>query len=175
MMKYLGELETYLGDLEDFIDFYDLPQAWFGAPDHVAVKCADAADYETTIASYESEAAQMTYIVMDGRRLATVKLARSLAIASFGDVSWLEVMEPRPEKVGKDVVGLEHAEFTFTDFAAVRDVLRDRNIKYEDQSNPSHAWINIVITEKGQELKVNDKPLSTIVEHELELGQAKLL
>lgn len=174
-MKYLGELEAYLGDLEDFIDYYDLPEEWFGAPDHIAVKCVDADDYEATIASYEPQAEQMTYVVMDGRRLATVKLARSLAIASFGDVSWVEVMEPRPEKVGKDVVGLEHAEFTFTDFVAVRDTLNDRNIKYEDQSNPGHTWINIVLNEKGQELKVNDRPLSAIVEHELELGQAKLL
>lgn len=175
MMRFESELEAYGEELEEFIDMFWLPQGWFGAPDHVAIKCADRSDFERTIRTFEDDAEQISAIDMDGRTLAAVRLASSVAVGSLGDVSWVEVMEPRPEKVGKDVVGLEHMEFTFPDFGLVRDLLSERNIPYEMQSNPSHRWINIVLNELRQELKLNDKPLSEIVEEELASGESYLL
>lgn len=175
MMRFESELEAYGEELEEFIDMFWLPQGWFGAPDHVAIKCADRSDFERTIRTFEDDAEQISAIDMDGRTLAAVRLASSVAVGSLGDVSWIEVMEPRPEKVGKDVVGLEHMEFTFPDFGLVRDLLSERNIPHEMQSNPSHRWINIVLNELRQELKLNDKPLSEIVEEELASGESYLL
>lgn len=175
MMRFESELEAYGEELEEFIDMFWLPPGWFGAPDHVAIKCADRSDFERTIRTFEDDAEQISAIDMNGRTLAAVRLASSIAVASLGDISWVEVMEPRPEKVGKDVVGLEHMEFTFPDFGLVRDLLSERNIPYEMQSNPSHTWINIVLNELRQELKLNDKPLSEIVEEELASGESYLL
>lgn len=174
-MRFESELEAYGEELEEFIDMFWLPPGWFGEPDHVAIKCADRSDFESTLETFEDEAEEMSAVDMDGRTLAAVRLASSIAVASLGDVKWVEVMEPRPEKVGKDLVGLEHMEFTFPDFAAVRDLLGERNIAYEVQSNPGHAWVNIVLNERGQELKLNNKPLSAVIEEELASGDAYLL
>ena len=169
------QLDGYATQLEEFIDIYWLPQDWFAKPDHVAIKCADRTDFEDTVKELEEDAEQISCIDMDGRSLAAVKITGSIAVASFGEICWIEVMEPRPEKVGDDYYGLEHMEFTYPDFSLVRDILGERNIRYEMQSNPGHAWVNIVLNDEGQELKINDKPLSEVVTEELESGEAYLL
>ncbi len=112
---------------------------------------------------------------MGERRLAALNLISDLPIASLGNISWVEVMEPRPEKLGKDVIGLEHMEFYYPDFDEVREVLQANDISFVEESNPGHQWINIVISDQGQELKLNNRPLAVIVEEEIENGVAHLL
>ena len=171
MSELTPGLEKYLEELEDFVDRYSLPAEWFEVPDHVAVKCADAADYEAAVESFRPVAEQITEMKMSGRRLGSVKLLKGLAVASFGEVLWVELMEPRPEKLGKDVVGLEHMEFYFPDFETISDVLEQRSIYHKVQSNPGHRWVNIVINDKGQEFKLNDLTLADVVEDELKEGK----
>jgi predicted metalloenzyme YecM len=173
--KFLEQMDAYAAELEAFVEYHGLPEQWFVRPDHVAVKCADRMDYEDTMLEFKPDAEQRSQIKMDGRYLGTVKLLSSIAVGNFGEVAWIEVMEPRPEKVGKDIMGFEHMEFLYPDFASIRTKLDDKNIPYEMQQNSGHRWVNIVINDMGQELKLNDRTLGAIVVDELEQGKSKLL
>lgn len=169
-MKHLEGLEAYARDLEEFIDRFVLPEPWFAEPDHIAVKCVDAADFDQTLKTFKDDAEHISYVEMGGRRLATVKLISSISVASLGDVSLVEVMEPRPEKVGRDIVGFEHMEFYYPDFDDVREVLKSRNHPFEMQGNAGHEWVNIVINSRGQEVKLNNRTLADTVAHEANIG-----
>ncbi|CAN5457855.1 hypothetical protein BH10PAT3_BH10PAT3_6850 [soil metagenome] len=112
---------------------------------------------------------------MDGRRLATTQLTGTMLVGAFGEVSWVEIMEPRPAKVGKDVVGLEHMEFYYPHFDRITDVLKKNMISYEVQNNSGHAWVNIVLNNQRQELKLNDKSLGKTVQGEIADGTSYIL
>lgn len=170
MNEFEPAIETYANQLEEFVDLYALPDEWFQRPDHVAIKCADARDYDATIKVLKSDAEYIGEVKMNGRRLASIKLIGCIGFRSFGKIYWVEVMEPRPEKIGKDIVGLEHAEFFYPDFEEVKEVLGSLDVSYEMQSNPNHQWINIGINKRGQELKLNDKPLAEITLEEARAG-----
>jgi predicted metalloenzyme YecM len=142
-------------------------------PDHVAVKCADARHFETTAQAWLPRARQASYVELNGRRLASFELAEPIVVGELGSVMWLEVMEPRPERVGNDFVGLEHSEFLFPDFVAAEQVLRAKAVPYEPQSNPNHSWLNIALNAEGQELKLNNRLLAETVASEEREGRAK--
>ncbi len=177
MKDYLEQIDQYAVELENFISAHNLPEAWFAQPDHVAIKCADGMDYEDTMEEFKGEAKQRTEVEMHGRRLGTVKLISSVALGNFGDISWIEVMEPRPEKVGKDLVGLDHAEFHFPNFKPVKITFNMRGIHYKiPDDNPEHQSINVIINKvTDHEVKFNDKTLAYIVAHELKEGKARVL
>lgn len=175
MFEYDEAIEQYAMELEVFIAKYELPANWFKAPDHIAIKCADALDYVYTLEDLLPDASQGSQIEMDKRRLAGLKLTSAIKVGSLGSVEWVEVMEPRPNMVGKDVVGLEHMEFYYPKFDEVTKLLDKYNIEYKLQKNPGHSWVNIVINNQGQELKLNDKLLGETIAEELEQGIAKLL
>lgn len=175
MIDYEEEIDDYAKSLEDFIGSHELPEKWFKRPDHIAIKCADGLDYEYRLQELSPDSSQSSQIEMDGRRLATLHLITNQAVGNLGSVEWLEVMEPRPEKVGKGIVGLEHMEFYFPDFKEVTETLVDKNLEFELEENPGHRWVNIVINASGQELKLNDRLLADIVEEELENGISHLI
>ncbi len=85
-------------------------------------------------------------------------------LRGFGMVEWVEIMESRPQRVDKDIVGLEHAEFYYPHFDEVRAVLGEKGIAHKlRKDKPSHHWVEVVINNSGQELKLNDKPMAEIV------------
>lgn len=175
MFEYEEEIERFAASLSAFIEQYELPDEWFKTPDHIAIKCADALDYVFRMEELLPDSAQTSEIEMDGRRLGTMQLTSPVTVGELGNVSWLEIMEPRPEKVGDDVVGVEHMEFFYPDFDAVTKLLDQYGVAYKLEKNPGHTWINIVINEAGQELKLNDKLLGDTVQEEIEQGKARLL
>lgn len=175
MLEYEEEIGIYAKTLQDFISKYELPDTWFSRPDHLAIKCADALEYEYKLQELMIDAQSGSQIEMDQRRLATLHLISSVQVGELGSISWLELMEPRPEKVGKDVVGLEHMEFYYPYFDEITETLHRYKIPFTEESNPGHSWINIVLNEQGQELKLNNKLLADTVEEELEAGTARPL
>lgn len=175
MIDYEEEIQRYAEVLGGFIEKYELPSEWFKMPDHLAIKCADALDYDYTLQELLADARQASQIDMDKRRLAALWLVEDVEVGALGKISWLEIMEPRPEKAGNDLVGLEHMEFYFPNFDEVRDVLDKYKISYTEEANPGHAWINIVLNEEGQELKLNNKLLADTIIEELENGEAQLI
>jgi predicted metalloenzyme YecM len=175
MFEYQEEIGQYAQVLQAFIEEHELPLEWFRVPDHVAIKCSDAYHYEHTVEELLPDAAQTSQVELDGRRLAAIKLTSPFSIGELTRVEWVEVMEPRPEKAGKDMVGVEHAEFFYPDFDEISEVLDENGVAYSFQQNPGHAWVNIVLNEQGQELKLNNRLLADVVEEELADGTARLI
>ena len=173
------DIDQFEKSLNSFALAHELPiEDWFNNPDHLAIKCADRKDFDETVRSYKPRAVgrQVSGVDMHGRTLATAQLETPLQVGSLGTVEWLEIMEPRPEKVGKGLVGLEHIEFYFPFFKRVRTVLDNAGITYEEpQDNDHHKCIVVVFNKKGQEFKLNDYPLGKIVAQELDEGMSYLL
>lgn len=167
------QVADYAAALHSFRAGHDLPAEWFAEPDHIAVKCAGAEDFDAALEQWLPRAESLSYIWLNGRRLATAQLLGPLAVGEEGEVSWLEIMEPKPEKAGKDVVGVDHMEFMFADFAAVTALLRERDVVFEHQENPSHRWVSIDMY--GHELKLNDLPLAAVVPKEIAEGTATII
>ncbi len=175
MKQFTEQVGEYEQELISFVSRHELPGEWLAVPDHLAVKYANSDDYELGVKFWKRYAEQVSCIEMDGRRLATANLSGPMSVGAFGEVHYLEIMEPRPEKAGHDIVGLEHMEFYFPHFERVTPFLHKNNVDYTLQHNPSHRWVNIVINEAGQELKINDRPLADIVAEEVETWQAHIL
>jgi predicted metalloenzyme YecM len=170
-----AQIDEYAQELQNFIARQELPDGWFKTADHVAVKGADAAGFEALVEHFRPLSERISCVDMSGRRLATAQLKQPVIVGTLGAVSWVEIMEPRPEKVGKDVVGFEHMEFLFPDFSAVQAILDEKHIAYEMESNPGHSWVNIKLNERGQELKLNDRLLGDAVTEEIQSGKARIL
>lgn len=173
--EIMTQIFAYSEELREFIDNNALPEEWFEQPDHFAYKCRNGEHFEEVVQQVADDAASLSYVVLDNRKLASAELAMPVYAESFSNVSWLEIMQPRPEKEGSDVVGLDHMEFYYPDFETIEEVLTDRGIAYTLQSNPNHQWINVVINDAGQELKLNNKTLADIVRQEIADGEAEII
>jgi len=154
MDKVLEQIKSYATALSKFATLHTLPDQWFKTPDHLAIKGADSEDFTRLVGFWRPHSFQITAVQMDQRRLATAQLNGGINIGRFGEIKWVEIMEPRPEKVGHDVVGVEHMEFYYPNFDEVRLILDDRKVAYEMQENPGHKWINIKIN-AGDKQKSN--------------------
>jgi len=175
MPDFQAQAAAYAAALSDFFAKYELPPEWFAAPDHLAYKCADSTEFEAILWNVKSISKHLSYIELNNRRLAAAELKEPLKVSGFGEVDWLEIMEPRPERVGSDVIGLEHMEFYFPDFASIRRTLEEKVIAYKMEENPSHVWVNIVINDHGQELKLNNGRLGEVVAREVAEGHATVV
>jgi hypothetical protein len=170
MSKFEVQLAEYVQALAAFRVEHNLPGSWFATPDHVAIKCADSTDYEATFQAWIAKAAEAQYAQLNGRRLASMRLTAPLKPGVFGLVEWLEVMEPRPEKVGIDPVGIDHMEFKFEDFGSAATFLDAAGLTYQRQENPGHKWLSIAAN--CHEFKLTDKSLAEVVAAELASGTA---
>lgn len=157
-----------------FVDQFDLPQSFFSSPDHVAVKCADEADYLATCNELMAivDESGIWEIRMDERLLASACLRDSLSLQlneQKTQFRWIEIMQPRP---GKELnLGfVEHVEFTVADLSLVSQVLNRQGIEFEEQSNPGHRWLNVVLDSMEREIKFNDKSLEDVAEDERSRG-----
>ena len=174
MKSFERAVEDYANLLAQFIADNKLPYVWFNVPDHLAIKCASGQEYEDEIEGWRSKTTQgmISQITMDGRRLGTAELKTAIKVGNLGEVTWLEIMQPRPEKEGKDYVGLEHMEFCYPDFAEVTRHVEAHGVDYKMEENSGHAWVNIVLNKSGQELKINNRTLADVVPQEIKDGVA---
>jgi len=173
MINFKSELAVYAEAIETFRLEYELPNEWFARPDHVAIKCADSTDYDSMVGEWLPSATHCYYVHLNNRRLGTAKLLSPIAIGNLGTVQWLEIMEPRPEKVGIDPVGVDHMEFDFVGFNAAEEILNAKGVSYERQKNPNQEWLSIMA--HGHEFKLSSKPLDDIIAAELASGAATVL
>ncbi len=175
MFDYQDAIAEYAQSLEDFIIRNELPPTWFKKADHIAIKCADADDYEYRLQDLLADARQASQVYLDGRHLAALLLTSAQPVGSMGDVSWAEIMEPRPDKTSETLIGVDHMEFYYPNFGEIAEILQKRGVPFQQRSNPGHDWINIKLNSQGQEVKLNNRPLAEIVEDELTEGIAHLL
>ncbi len=172
-----AEINAYAAELQRFCEERNIPtnSDWFSEPDHIAFKAADTKDFDKLIESFKPLSSEISCIEMDERRLATARLISGLKVGEFGKVYVVELMEPRPEKVGNDVVGLEHMEFLYPFFSRVESTLELAGVRTQRQGNSGHNWVNVVINPAGQEVKFNDKLLSETVAEEVERGETEVI
>lgn len=159
-------LAAYTSAFEAFQAAHDLPTEWFEQPDHVAIKCADREEYELwcrLMAPYTDENG-IWAVDMDGRSLASAAIVPSLKVLGHS-FDWIEIMQPRPGKE-TEAPFVEHTEFVVPDFDAVTRILEEQKIPFDNESNPGHAWINVVIDGLGREVKFNNRPLAEVVVNE---------
>lgn len=173
MSSFEEQLAGYVQALEAFRAEHELPDEWFVKPDHVAIKCADGADYEAEMQAWLPKADQAQYVPLNGRRLGSLRLAQPLKVGDLGQVTWLEIMEPRPEKVGIDPVGVDHMEFHVDDYQTAIELLEARGVAYERQGNPGQQWLSIMAN--GHEFKLTNMLLADVVAAEIAAGAATIV
>lgn len=167
--SYIRGLEAFLCAAEISSDMYALPL------DHVAIKLIDGNDYEQTMAIFRPLAQAGGVAHLNERRIATLELTQTFDFGSFGQTRWLEIMEPRPAKVGKDFVGFEHIELIIKDEAALKRRFAQHNLHPEICQNAHHTAYAFKINESGQEVKFTSNPLAQVVEDELRSGTAEAI
>lgn len=183
-MRYLTEnlINQYTDRLQAFRDEHSLFELFPGGIDHLAVKMFDAADYELYREEMLPLVAAMTEVDLDGRRIATAKLKQSIPLVAsdgeqLGVAGYLEIMEPRPAKVGKDLVGIDHCEVNIASFVETQSVLALKGISTNQSKGEDEYQHTVVVCldESGQEVKFSDEPLSQLIVKELEEGKSRQL
>jgi hypothetical protein len=168
----ISKLPFELGDYAQKLSEFErrgnnLARRWLDEPDHVAIKAFNSRAYESLLAQVEAQMEVDDNIIvaeLNERRIATAFLTGGLAVGEFGEVHMLEIMEPRPERVGKDKVGLDHVEFLVTDLVGVQRHLRRGQVSFEHQVNSSHEFVSVRFGESHEhEVKFTDTSLADIV------------
>jgi predicted metalloenzyme YecM len=167
--------DEYTAALKRFLDTQGLTEYFIPPVDHLAVKATDAQDYMHYMELILPFSEEISYVPLNNRRLATAKLTNPISFGELGETVYLEIMEPRPEKVGKDFTGFEHIELLCKDFNAVESVLKAKNIPYEMCENPEHRALVLKINDLGQEIKFTDKSLGQIVLNQVDRNEAVVI
>lgn len=169
---------AYFTKLVGFVEANNVADLLVVPVDHLAVKARDSLEYEELIKMIKPLSLELSYVEMDGRRLATAKLKTEVLFGDLGGSSFLELMEPRPGKEGVGFCGLdkglEHIEI-FADLGKVRELLKRLGIIFEEQKNPNHKAVVLQINPEGQEVKFTDSRLGEIVAKQLQTGESKLI
>jgi hypothetical protein len=112
---------------------------------------------------------------MNNRRISLATLNSPFDFKQLGTTQYLEIMEPKPEKAGQGLTGMEHIEIYAQNLNLVKVNVDAANIDYKYAENPSHKAIVIQINKEGQEVKFTDRHLSDIVKEEIDKGKATIL
>lgn len=178
----MSVLTKFADEVSSFFVQPGLERLLVGGLDHLAVKTKDQLDYQ----KYKNEilplCLAMTEADLDGRKIATAKLDQAIVLTNstgqeLGRAFHLEIMEPRPTKIGRDLIGLDHIEFAIESFARAQEQLRSLDIPTNqgDGEDQYQHTVVVRINNRGQEVKLSDEPLSQLVIKELAEGKAKQL
>lgn len=162
----------YLAEVKKWSSEYKLESLLNGPVDHLAIKAANREDYLEYLKSLSDHQKGWSEWPNGGRRLLTAELDDSIDFGSLGETRVLEVMEPRPERVGVDVVGFEHIELFRSDLNPVINLLNQHNVEYVQEDNGEHQAVVVKINSTGQELKFTDSQLLNITARQLVDGRS---
>jgi hypothetical protein len=155
---------------------HGLPLGILSSPDHIAVKTPDIQSFDQMVRSVGEIADEVYCLETEPRFLIAAKIAGRLSVGLHGHVSWIEIKEST--HVGDAVpefVRLEHAEFYIRDFNKAIRLIRQKGLDAEVESDGDHHRINITLTEAGQELRITNTHLTSIVSEKLQSGEAYTL
>jgi predicted metalloenzyme YecM len=169
--KYLSQekIDAYAEDLEVWFEKHDL---WhlLGPADHFAIKIPDEKTLRLLTQAIKPYCVEkkgntpgLSMRKMDGRIITTAILAEPLHIR-LNQIDCIEIMQSKPENVGKDVVGLDHLEFINGDFEKIKNILTVKEIDYGiNIKNGYKKTIIVKINALGEEVKFTDKTLASVV------------
>lgn len=105
---------------------------------------------------------------MHGRKIAVALLSTPI---EFEDqqINCIEIMQPRPEVEGKDVIGIDHLEIINPNHDEIEKSFRDTEAGYYiDETNPYKEIIVSFVNNKRQRVKFTNNTLETIVPIQIE-------
>lgn len=181
MKKLAFEITDYAREVEQGIKDSRLPQEYFKTIDHIALKAANSHHFDRIIEEFKrgwlAEAEKIFLTTLDGRRIAVGLLTGPLAVGKLGTVDCLEIMEPRPERVGKERVGLDHAEFMpamkLADLATRIETVSGIIPEWEPKAK--HNTLCIHLGPNRREVKFTDRELRSIINEEYVAGETDLV
>ncbi len=171
-MITLDELQTklhlYTDEVKLFFHAYGLGDLVVDKQiDHVAVKALHRKEYEQYMETYLPLCKRLSYEKVNERDLATAELYEALGAGTFGKVSTVEIMEPRPNAAVTTHDMIDHFELLVEDLEEIKKILTSKGVEFEEQENPAHKTVVVPINEWDQEVKFTDRSLMDIVETHL--------
>lgn len=186
--EFVLQFEAYNDSLQKFLQQHDLAAAVSALQlDHLAFKCKDADHYRSVMTSLlqDKRVLEIFEIAMpDKRRISAVIFGEAPLVGVLWDPAahpgiencrLLEIIEPRPERVGADVVGIDHIEVLVKSEDELRTWearLKRLAIACEIESNPRHKWLSAPLRPRRSELEFTNVPFMHIVKDELAAGHA---
>ncbi|MDQ3018677.1 MAG: VOC family protein [bacterium] len=162
------KLSAYGDEVKFFFHAYGLGDLVLDKPvDHVAVKALNRAEYEKYLEEYASLSKRLSYEVVSERDLATAELFEPLECGEFGQVTTLEIMEPKPDAAITTHDMIDHIELFVEDLEYVEKRLEDKGVEFTHQESPNHKAIAVSINEWDQEVKFADKHLVDIANQQI--------
>lgn len=169
------EATSYINSFRSFLIENSLSELLIPPVDHLAIKMKDAKEFEDLLLKINPLSSHISYTYMNNRKIAVAELINPISFGELGETNILEIMEPKPEKSGKDLVGFEHIEIYHPQFDEIEVELKAKNIAYEIKENKMHKSITLKINNNGQEIKYTNNRLKEIVKQELKLGNSIII
>lgn len=169
--KYFSQknIDSYINDLKKWLNSHDL---WhlLGPSDHFAIKVPDEEILLLLVDAIKPHCHDsvdgtpgLSIRKMDNRLVATGLLKNSIN-NTFNKIYCLEIMQSKPNNIGKDPIGLDHLEFINSDFEGVQIELKKKLVPYGvNITNGYKKTIIVKINKKGEEVKFTDKTLAEVV------------
>lgn len=127
----------------------DLFNSWVGThrlsavADHICYKCSSSEEFESMRELLESHSLFMYQSIISQRRIAVIKLLRSISSA-LGDIWYLELADQKPD--GSQTSGFDHIEIYPTDsLDALVISLETQGIELKKVARPHHTTFDIAI------------------------------
>lgn len=171
IQRYLSReiLERYKADLDEWVKRYDMSR-YIGPIDHFAIKVEDKLSFGKVVDAVKPFCVNrhrgtpgLSIRDMHGRRIAVALLKEPI---EFGDalISCIEIMQPRPEAEGKDVIGLDHLELINPNLLEIEQALRVSGADYYvDETNPYKEIIVSFLNDRRERIKFTNRTLAEIV------------
>ena len=169
-------LLAYSEEVKLFFYSYGLASLVVDVPvDHIAIKALDRKTYEEYLHIYLPLSKRLSFEAVGPRDIATAELHDALNADTFGNVSLLEIMEPKPKTIATTHDLIDHIELLVPELDPIKEVLESKDVQFKVQSNENHTAVVVEINEWGQEVKFTDRTLLDIAEKQIANGKAIVL
>lgn len=124
--------------------------------EHVAIKALDRKVYDEYIQIFRPLSKKMLSVVVGDRELTTAELYEPLDAGTFGKVSILVIMEPKPEAIATTHDLIDHIELLVPSLDDIKTALKSKDVLFSEQSNDQRKTLIAEINEWGQEVKFTE-------------------
>lgn len=173
--NYISEniLLEYEKVLSDWLNKYNMNN-FFGTADHFAIKTKNEKDFEELVSEFEQYCVDskdntpgLSVRKMHGRRIAVALLSEPISFMN-NKIDCIEIMQPRPEAEGADIVGLDHLEIINSNLKEIENSLKTQSANYYiDETNPYKEIVVSFVNEKKVRIKFTNRTLEEIVPEQI--------
>jgi len=174
--KYISQvkIDSYKIDMDQWFE-KSAAKKFLGRTDHFAIKVENEIMLNNVVQaikpfclSRSGNTPGLSVRKMHGRSIAVALLKDPIFIGSEA-VSCIEIMQPRPEAEGDDVVGLDHLELVNPNLKAIVDFLNEQGVNYYvDNTNAYKDIVVAFVNDKKERLKFTNKTLPEIIPQQIQ-------